>query len=474
MAPSGSAWRPVTTGEQVPLALADALGVPLDGAAADRRRPRANHHLPGASTPAAAGRQLRARRRRCRRTDRRAPRPLPGRDGPRHQPRGAGRPRRGAGDRRTPGDRARGNPGRPRARVPGIAAVRRARPSRPARRRLRRARPSRRRLDQPGPRRDPAGPRARRGPGRVDVAGRDLRPAGATGSPCSPRVARTAEARQQTLRATVDWSYALLTEHEQRVFNRLAVFQGGWTLVCGRGRRQRRLHVDAQPCSTPSVGWSSDPCSPSTGRPPPGIGCWRHCVSTPPSSWLRHGEDDVRATRHADYFRDLAEDAEMALAWPRAARDLRAAARRTTQHQGRTGLVEPARRRHGRRRWDGRRARTVLAPRTPPRGSRTVLARLLATERTGRPAARARALAGRLPGRTSPRMPGAPQSVAARRPPQESLGDLRGDRGPSRAALSRVLLAVEGVTGANLEQPQAASARPTSSSRVTATMGSGA
>ena len=42
--------------------------------------------------------------------------------------------------------------------------------------------------------------------------------------------ARTAEARQRTLRATVDWSYALLTEQEQQVFNRLSVFHGGWTL----------------------------------------------------------------------------------------------------------------------------------------------------------------------------------------------------------------------------------------------------
>ena len=42
---------------------------------------------------------------------------------------------------------------------------------------------------------------------------------------------RTAEARQQTLRATVDWSYALLTDDEQQVFNRLSVFQGGWTMA---------------------------------------------------------------------------------------------------------------------------------------------------------------------------------------------------------------------------------------------------
>ena len=42
---------------------------------------------------------------------------------------------------------------------------------------------------------------------------------------------RTAEARQQTLRATVDWSHDLLTESEQRLFRRLAIFRGGWTLA---------------------------------------------------------------------------------------------------------------------------------------------------------------------------------------------------------------------------------------------------
>ncbi len=36
--------------------------------------------------------------------------------------------------------------------------------------------------------------------------------------------------RQQTLRATLDWSYALLSVDEQRLFARLAVFAGGWTL----------------------------------------------------------------------------------------------------------------------------------------------------------------------------------------------------------------------------------------------------
>ena len=42
--------------------------------------------------------------------------------------------------------------------------------------------------------------------------------------------ARTAVRRQQTLRASVDWSHALLTEPERAVFRRLAVFLGGFQL----------------------------------------------------------------------------------------------------------------------------------------------------------------------------------------------------------------------------------------------------
>jgi DNA-binding CsgD family transcriptional regulator len=49
---------------------------------------------------------------------------------------------------------------------------------------------------------------------------------------------RTAPPRHQTLAATLEWSYALLAEAEQKTLRRLAVFAGGWTLpaaeaVCG-------------------------------------------------------------------------------------------------------------------------------------------------------------------------------------------------------------------------------------------------
>jgi predicted ATPase/class 3 adenylate cyclase len=41
---------------------------------------------------------------------------------------------------------------------------------------------------------------------------------------------RDVSERQQTLRATIDWSHSLLTEAEQRLFRRLAAFAGGFTV----------------------------------------------------------------------------------------------------------------------------------------------------------------------------------------------------------------------------------------------------
>ena len=61
--------------------------------------------------------------------------------------------------------------------------------------------------------------------------------------------ARTAVRRQQTLRASVDWSHALLTHSEQVLFRRLAAFLGGFDLeaaqfVCGSADVQRYQVLD--------------------------------------------------------------------------------------------------------------------------------------------------------------------------------------------------------------------------------------
>lgn len=61
---------------------------------------------------------------------------------------------------------------------------------------------------------------------------------------------RTAEARHQTLRAVIDWSYDLLDRAEQRLLAQLSVFAGGWLLdaaeaVCGAsGQETGGQHPD--------------------------------------------------------------------------------------------------------------------------------------------------------------------------------------------------------------------------------------
>jgi predicted ATPase/DNA-binding CsgD family transcriptional regulator len=61
--------------------------------------------------------------------------------------------------------------------------------------------------------------------------------------------ARTAVRRQQTLRASVDWSHALLTEPERVLFRRLAAFMGGFDLnaaqsICGGADVERYQVLD--------------------------------------------------------------------------------------------------------------------------------------------------------------------------------------------------------------------------------------
>jgi hypothetical protein len=108
-----------------------------------------------------------------------------------------------------------------------------------------------------------------------------------------PTAADDVPARQRTLRATIDWSYALLEQPERRLLHRLSVFSGGFGLTRWRtsapatGSTRRR-------CSTCSPGWSTSRWwSAGRTRAAPGTGCWTPSPPSPgsaaPSTRTRSG-----------------------------------------------------------------------------------------------------------------------------------------------------------------------------------------
>jgi predicted ATPase/DNA-binding winged helix-turn-helix (wHTH) protein len=123
---------------------------------------------------------------------------------------------------------------------------------------------------------------------------------------------RTALPRHQTLRATLDWSYELLSESEQRLLRHLAVFPGGFTIkaavaVAGAGQSETLEE------SISSLVWKSLlTLVQSTDDPR-----WRLLETIRAyalEKLAEHGEAERAARRHAEFFRDLfapAEDAPL-------------------------------------------------------------------------------------------------------------------------------------------------------------------
>ena len=117
---------------------------------------------------------------------------------------------------------------------------------------------------------------------------------------------RTAVRRQQTLRASVDWSHALLTEPERVLFRRLAVFVGGFDLDAAQ-RSPAAARWSATRCST------SSPCS-STSRwwwPKTATGRTRYRLLETVRQYAleklgESGEADTVRTRHRDHYTAMA------------------------------------------------------------------------------------------------------------------------------------------------------------------------
>jgi predicted ATPase/DNA-binding SARP family transcriptional activator len=122
---------------------------------------------------------------------------------------------------------------------------------------------------------------------------------------------RTAAARHQTLRATVDWSYELLTPSEQQLFQRLSVFRGGWTLdaaeevCCGDG-----IHPgDVTDLLGRLVDRSLVVANRSTGRFRM-LDTLRHYAA---ERLTESGEETAVRSRHVQWCLDLAERSEVQL-----------------------------------------------------------------------------------------------------------------------------------------------------------------
>jgi predicted ATPase len=117
---------------------------------------------------------------------------------------------------------------------------------------------------------------------------------------------RTALPRQQTLRATIDWSYELLSDSERHLLCRLAVFPGGFTLEAAAA-------VMCDYCDDPSTvvgeGIASLVAKSLVSRDGSGPTVrWRLLETIRAYALEKLAESDetnLAARRHAEFFRDL-------------------------------------------------------------------------------------------------------------------------------------------------------------------------
>ena len=123
---------------------------------------------------------------------------------------------------------------------------------------------------------------------------------------------RTAEARQQTLKATVDWSHALLSPHEQEVFARLSVFQGGWGLPAAEAvvSEVGAPLSDVLDTLAGLVRQSMVTVETGTRSRYRMLETLRQYAA---ERLVEGGGAEAAARRHADYFRDLTVQAEVSL-----------------------------------------------------------------------------------------------------------------------------------------------------------------
>ena len=124
---------------------------------------------------------------------------------------------------------------------------------------------------------------------------------------------RTAEPRQRTMRATLDWSYELLSEPERKLFRDLSAFAGGFTLEAAETVGPDRVtEANILDLLSKLVDKSLVIAEASNDRRV------RYRMLEPIRQYARERlekseESDATLRRHAEYFLALAEEAESEL-----------------------------------------------------------------------------------------------------------------------------------------------------------------
>jgi tetratricopeptide (TPR) repeat protein len=115
------------------------------------------------------------------------------------------------------------------------------------------------------------------------------------------RGGRDAEKRQQTLRATIEWSYELLEADERKLFAALSVFRAGWTLEAAERVGDADLDL-LQSLADKSLvrHWES-------GR----LGMLETIRAFAAERLEESGKEETVTRRHAEFFLDLAESANL-------------------------------------------------------------------------------------------------------------------------------------------------------------------
>jgi len=120
---------------------------------------------------------------------------------------------------------------------------------------------------------------------------------------------RTSLPRHRTLSATLDWSYDLLTEIEQRVLCRLAIFVGGFTLQAAAAVAADATHPEIEIIGQVAELVAKSLVAADVGDAEPRLRLLEITRAYAVNKLAESSEGEALARRHAEYYRDLLETA---------------------------------------------------------------------------------------------------------------------------------------------------------------------